>query len=163
MSENPTHTGSDQLAALHALVGKWQGMTNTWFEPEKLGDTSPWQAEIRPILGGRYVQYEYTASMQGETFMGQAIIGHNSMSGQFEMAWIDSFHQSNGIMHCKGEAIPSGLRVLGSYIPYEGMEAWGWLTVFELVDADHLTVRAYNVEPGTGTEYLGVETQYTRV
>lgn len=155
-------TPSDPQALLQAYTGKWAGHTRTWFEPGQLGDESPWQGEITAILGGRYLQYEYTGSMQGESFEGKALIGYNGMSDQCEMAWIDSFHQSTGIMHCKGQLTPGRMNLLGSYRAFDNSADWGWRTEFTLVDADHLTIRAYNIAPD-GSESLGIETVYTRI
>jgi hypothetical protein len=143
------------------FVGEWEGISRTWFEPGKLADESTWQATIYSMLDGRYLRYEYRGTLQGERFEGKATIGYNTMTKQFEMAWIDSFHQNNGIMYCRGPQSETGFSVLGSYCPVEGSEDWGWRTVFDLTDADHLTVRAYNIEPN-GTEHLGIETHYTR-
>jgi hypothetical protein len=161
MNNTSEQVNRDPQAMLQALVGQWQGMTRTWFEPGKLSDESPWQATISPLLGDRYIRYEYTGSLQGETFEGKATLGYNAMTQQFEMAWIDSFHQNNGIMHCKGNTGSQQISVLSSYIAFEGGEVWGWRTEFDLVDANHLTVRAYNIEP-SGNESLGLETTYTR-
>ncbi len=161
MNEIATPTGIDPQAKLLAFVGQWEGITQTWFEPGNLGDESPWQGKIYAILGDRYVQYDYNGTMQGDSFEGKAMIGYNSMTKQFEMAWIDSFHQSTGIMHCKGHETATGIAVLGSYRASDNGEDWGWRTEFDLVDADHLTIRAYNIMPD-GIESLGIETVYMR-
>jgi hypothetical protein len=147
---------------LLAYIGKWQGTTKTWFEPGVFADESFWQGEIIAILGDRFLEYSYTGSLQDTQFQGKALIGPDpvsSGSNTIEMAWIDSFHQSGAIMYCQGEITPSGFSVLGSYSA--GVELWGWRTEFELIDTNHLTVRAYNISPD-GAEHLGIETVYSR-
>ncbi len=151
----------DKRAQFKAYTGKWAGMTRTWFEPGKLADESPWSATFQTILGDRYLQYDYTGSLQGEPFEGRAIIGYNAMSDQFDMAWIDTFHQSTGIMYCRGAETATGFSVLGSYVVDDKGTAWGWRTVFEMIEPNRLTIRAYNITPG-GEEHLGIETVYAR-
>lgn len=160
MSEIASETTGAQ-AHFAAYIGEWTGTARTWFEPDKLADESTWDARFYSMLDGQYLRYEYSGTVQGEAFEGKATIGYNAITQQFQMAWIDSFHQNNGILFCQGAQTPTGFSVLGSWLPEKGSDPWGWRTEFVLIDADHLTVRAYNITPG-GEEALGIETIYTR-
>lgn len=152
---------SDKSSLLKTYCGQWTGTTRTWFEPDTLADESAWYATIQPILTGSHIQYDYTGMLQGQPLEGKAIIGYNTMSAQFEMAWIDSFHQSAGIMFCKGSETATGFNVVGSYVVDEAGTTWGWRTTFEMIEPNHLTLRAFNIAPD-GKEDLGIETIYTR-
>lgn len=161
MNELATPAIRDPLTVLHSFIGQWTGHTTTFFEPGNQGDESPWQGKIEAVVGKRYLQYDYVGSMQGERFEGKAILGYNGMTEQFEMVWIDSFHQSTGIMHSKGHEIAAGITLLGSYRAFDHSDDWGWRTDFTLLDANRLTICAYNIDP-EGNESLALETIYTR-
>lgn len=147
-------------ALLQSLIGDWEGTNSTWFEPDKLADSSPIWGTMRPLSGSSFIVYEYHSHLDGKPFHGMAMLAYNAHAQKFEMAWIDGFHMTTNIMMCSGEGSPTQLTVRGSYhVPDYG--DWGWRTEFHLIDEDHLTVTSYNISP-EGQESKGVEAVYHR-
>lgn len=148
-------------AVLARMAGTWAGETRTWFQPGVLADTSPWRGRIRTVLGGRFAVHEYEGSVQGERLEGIAILGCDLGRGRAEISWVDSAHNGTAQMYATGTATPRGLSVLGGYRDPSGGPDWGWRTEVDLVDADHLVIRMWNIPPG-GPEALAVEVRYER-
>jgi hypothetical protein len=147
---------------LSQLAGGWAGTSRVWFEPDKLADESHVAGSIQIILEGRFALYLYQGTIQGEQQYGMFTFGYNTTLDRYEASWVDSFHNNTAIMFCTGNATDNGFSVLGSYPDPTGGPDWGWRTVVELEDEDHLIITAYNIHPEYG-EAKATEAKLTRV
>ncbi|RPI00289.1 MAG: DUF1579 domain-containing protein, partial [Calditrichaeota bacterium] len=130
---------------LQSLIGSWEGTCRTWFEPGKLADESRISGRISPVLDGFFFRHEYESSLQGKPRHGEELIAFNSVTKRFQVSWVDDFHMNYAIMFSEGEATERGFFVLGKYDVAPGTPPWGWRTVYEVIDRDHLIITAYNI------------------
>ncbi len=151
---------SKNIEKLQKLLGTWEGISKTWFEPGKEAIEEKNTATFEKGVSDNFVIHKYESALEGKPFHGHAIYGYYQEKEQFQCAWIDGFHMSGSIMLSEGKATEKGFSVLGSY-SYENI-AWGWRTVIEILNDNKIKLIAYNISP-EGEEYKGIETIYNRV
>ena len=144
------------------LVGGWLGVSRLWLEPGGTPTEFQTQGSVQLVLGGRFAIYLYQSVVEGEPQHGMFIFGYNTNLDRFETSWLDSFHNHTAIMFCVGNSLENGFWVLGSYPDPTGGPDWGWRTEVQLLDADHLSITAYNIGP-EGDESKATESQLTRL
>jgi hypothetical protein len=147
---------------LAQLAGGWTGTSKLWIEPDTLAGESPFIGNLQLILDGRFALFLYQWSVEGEPQHGLFTFGYNTTLDRYEASWVDSWHNNTAIMFCVGNLIENGFSVLGSYPDPTGGPDWGWRTVVQLLDDDHLLISAYNIHP-EGDEAKATETRLTRV
>jgi hypothetical protein len=142
------------------LVGSWTTKTTAWMEPDKPPMEGTGTCEQKMLLGGRYLQQEYTGEMMGNSFTGINLIGYDNHTGKYVSTWIDSM--STGIYYFEGTASADGKTItqVSRYDdPVRGPTVWRSMT--RIVDDNTLKYEMYLTSKG-GKEEKMMEMTVTR-
>jgi hypothetical protein len=145
---------------LASLEGSWTTKTRGWMEPDKPPTDSTGTCEQKMLLGGRYLQQEYTGDMMGEPFTGINIIGYDNHTKKYVSTWIDSM--STGIYCFEGTVSSDGKTITqeNSYDdPVRGPMIWRSISRF--VDDNTLEYEMYMI-PKSGKEEKMMEMTVSR-
>lgn len=82
-------TPGEEHARLNDMVGSWTTKTTMWMDPEN-PMVSTGTAEVRWILGGRFLQQEFSGEMMGKPFDGIGITGYDIYNMKYVSFWIDN-------------------------------------------------------------------------
>ncbi|MCG8464490.1 MAG: DUF1579 domain-containing protein [Xanthomonadales bacterium] len=144
------------------FIGRWQGTNTLYLDwPSKGEFESPTRLEVAAILEQRFFEFHYDWQHEGKTHQGVVLIGEDLKPGALCATWRDSWHQSD-IMSCCGNAEgPDDLSINGSYLADDDGPEWHWRIHWQLLNADALRLRMYNISP-EGAESLAVAADFAR-
>ena len=135
---------------LAKLEGSWITRTKGWMEPGKPPMESTGTCKQKMLLGGRYLQQEYTGKMMGSTFKGVNVIGYDNYTKKYVSTWIDSM--STGIYFFEGTASPNGKTITQESCyddPVRGPLTWR--SVSRIVDENTMAYEMF-ITPKGGRE-----------
>ena len=75
---------------LASLTGTWTFMTKMWMAPGAPPETSTGSAVYTPLMGGRFIQGDYTGTFGGMTFQGLGLTGYDNVAKHFTATWADN-------------------------------------------------------------------------
>ena len=148
--------------ALEAFAGTWDVRTKAWMAPGAPPMETTGSAENRMILGGRFLEQHYEATMMGrQPFSGNGVAGFDNYKKKFVSTWIDSM--STAVMVTQGTFDKAGkvLTASGTMDDVVAKKPFKIKTKVTLLDADHHTYELWRAGPD-GKMVKDLEVQYTR-
>jgi Protein of unknown function (DUF1579) len=147
--------------SFRALTGSFRGRKKLWVRPGEPVRESESSAQVSVAANGKFLHISYTWK-EGELQQGLLIIGVEDDGQTVSAAWIDSWHNGDRMMVCRGGKTPSGgWSVRGSYPAPPGPD-WGWrIEIQPGSGSDKWQLSMFNATPD-GQEMLAVEVNYLR-
>jgi hypothetical protein len=76
---------------LNDLVGSWNVSSKWWMEgPEGPPMESKGTAEVKWVLGGRFIEERFSGEMMGKPFEGFGYSGYDNFNKQYQFIWMDN-------------------------------------------------------------------------
>jgi hypothetical protein len=72
------------------LVGSWKTESKFWMDPSQPPMTTLGNASSQLIMGGRFLQSEFTGDFMGMPFEGLGIDGYDRVQEKFVSVWMDN-------------------------------------------------------------------------
>ena len=154
-------TPGPQHQKLADMAGTWE-VTIKSFEGGGEPQVSTGKATRKMIMGGRFLQEEYTGTYMGQPFNGMGFTGYDNIMKRFTMVWLDSM--GTGVMVGNGEMDPAG-KVLTSSMTYSDALTGKQALVRQVMkkeSKDAETFEMYGPGPD-GKEVRMMEMTYKRV
>lgn len=149
-----------ELIALFA--GEFNATTRMWMNPSQPPMESKAKSVNTMIMGGRFLETEFTGDMMGFPFTGKGLMGYDNNRGLFVNMWIDSMTTGFGI--AKGNLDESGTAItfIGEMDePTTGELGKAYKQVFRLIDEDTHVLEMWEIL--YGDEFKVMEIVYERV
>ncbi len=145
---------------LASSAGSWKITVKSWMEPGMPPTESTGTSELKMIMGGRFLQEEFTGEMMGKKFTGLGITGYDNHTKKYVSTWIDSM--GTAMLFFEGFTDPENrvLTLKSRYDdPFKGSMTWRSVTTH--VDENTCLVEMCSVDR-SGKEEKMMEMSYVR-
>jgi hypothetical protein len=154
-------TPNEHHAHLARMAGTWNVHGKFWMQPGAPPTESGGMAQNQMILGGRFLQTEYTGDFMGESFVGMGLDGYDNLLEKHVGMWVDS--AGTMMMQFVGECSEAGkvLKTKSEFLNPMNGEMTTMKGAITVVDDDKYTYESWNEGPD-GEFYKSMEITYTR-
>jgi hypothetical protein len=153
-------TPGDPHKMLASMAGSWTTTIKSWCEPNKPPVESTGASEQKMVLGGRFLQQDFTGEMMGSPFTGIGVAGYDNHTKKYVSTWMDSM--GTAILFFEGTASPDGKTITQETRyddPVKG--PMKWRSVTRIVDDNTHIFEMYGSDE-SGKEEKMMEITYTR-
>ena len=91
---------------LNNFVGNWDIKTQMWMGPGAPPMEGQATAEVKWVLGGRFVEDRTTGTMMGQPMTGLGYTGYDNLKKRYTASWTDN--HSTALLTMEGNLDPSG-------------------------------------------------------
>jgi hypothetical protein len=145
---------------LASLAGSWTAKVKSWFDPGKSPMESTGNSEQKMVLGGRFLQHEFSGEMMGSPFTGIGLAGYDNHTKKYVSTWMDSM--GTAILFFEGTASADGKTITQEARyddPIKG--PMKWRSVTRIVDDNTHVFEMYSTDK-SGKEEKMMEITYSR-
>ena len=143
-----------------SLAGSWTTQNKEWMEPGKPPKETTGSAEMKMLLGGRFLQQEFTGVMMGAPYSGFGIDAYDNLRKKYVTVWMDTF--GTGIFIMEGDASADGKTItLNGQHELPGGGHMSHRAVWTIVDSNKHIFVMYGTHPGEKEKKV-MEITYTR-
>ncbi len=149
---------------LEPMAGAWTYTSKWWEAADAKPDESTGKSTMKMILGGRYLQQEYTGKAMGMPFMGMGLTGFNNISGKYETLFIDNM--GTAMMHGEGsfDAATKILSGSGEHAcPFSESKMAKYRGEWKIIDKNNMSYTMYgHGMDGKSPEFKSMEMIFKR-
>jgi len=151
----------DHHKMLASFVGTWDAKMSSWMMPGQPPMESSGTSTMTMILGGRYLQEQFTGSFNGQPFHGIGYTGYDNAMKKYVGTWMDDM--GTAIMEMQGDLDASGKVMNYTSEMADPMSGTMQTTreVMTVTDNDHHMFQMFAAGPD-GKDMKIMEINYTR-
>ena len=126
-------------------------------------EASEGTSSIHWIMDGRFIQDDFKGTMMGKPFEGRAVVGYDTIRGEYSSTWIDSMATGMMVGSAQYDAATKTFNEKATMsCPLTMEKNREMRSVIKIVDADHFSREMY-MKDKDGKEFKSMDISYERV